>query len=47
MSFDWAKFLDFAKEMAKQMPNADSPQAWARSAISRAYYAAYHNAYAH
>lgn len=37
MAFDWLQFLELAKELA-----ARDDEASARSAISRAYYAAYH-----
>lgn len=37
MGFDWLEFLRLAKELAEQ-----DDEASARSAISRAYYAAYH-----
>lgn len=37
MGFEWRQFLDLAKELAKR-----DDEASARSAISRAYYAAFH-----
>jgi len=46
MSFDWAQFLDFAKGLEA---SPDSPGPWEaalRSAVSRAYYAAFHHAVA-
>jgi uncharacterized protein (UPF0332 family) len=44
MSFDWHEYLDLARELqrSKQMSCAD--EARLRSAVSRAYYAAYHAA---
>jgi hypothetical protein len=44
MSFDWTQFLDFAKAL-EGSPDAPGPrEAALRSAISRAYYAAFHYA---
>jgi uncharacterized protein (UPF0332 family) len=38
-SFDWTRFLDLAKELAARPAEANQ-----RSAVSRAYYAAFHEA---
>lgn len=44
MTFNWITFLDFSKGI-KQDPEKPGPrEAACRSAASRAYYAAYHNA---
>ena len=44
MSFDWTQFLGFAKAL-ESSPDAPGPrEAALRSAISRAYYAAFHYA---
>src|SRR6266487_2803711 len=43
MSFDWSEYLDLAEELAGAAPvNTPSAEARQRSAISRAYYAAFH-----
>jgi len=41
MSFDWTEFLHLAKELAGRGKTAPAQEAKLRSAISRAYYAAY------
>jgi len=41
MSFDWSEYLNLAKELAKQSSSPASEEAKLRSAISRAYYAAF------
>ena len=44
MSFDWSDYLDLAQDLFTQSANAPYTDASLRSAISRAYYAAYHKA---
>ena len=41
MSFDWSEYLDLAQELAGQATSPSSQEAKLRSAISRAYYAAF------
>lgn len=41
MSFDWTEFLDLAQALASQERKPATEEAKLRSAISRAYYAAY------
>ena len=41
MSFDWREYLDLARELAASGAGAPQAEARWRSAISRAYYAAY------
>jgi len=41
MSFDWADYLTLAQELADQAASSQSTEAKLRSAISRAYYAAF------
>jgi uncharacterized protein (UPF0332 family) len=41
MSFDWAEYLDLAKELAQPSPASVLQEASLRSAISRAYYGAF------
>ncbi|HXF05948.1 MAG TPA: HEPN domain-containing protein [Blastocatellia bacterium] len=41
MSFDWLEYLDLARELAGQTTAASTQEAKWRSAISRAYYAAF------
>jgi uncharacterized protein (UPF0332 family) len=41
MSFEWADYLDLARELAGQPAVPSTPEAKRRSAISRAYYAAF------
>ena len=44
MSFDWSDYLDLAQDLFTQSANSPYTDAGLRSAISRAYYAAYHKA---
>jgi uncharacterized protein (UPF0332 family) len=44
MSFPWAKFLDLAHELAQEDVTSTYQEGQYRSAISRAYYAAFHKA---
>jgi len=44
MSFDWTQFLFLAQELTKSAASSSSQEAMLRSAISRAYYAAFCNA---
>jgi uncharacterized protein (UPF0332 family) len=41
MSFDWSEYLDLAQELAGRATGPSSQEAKLRSAISRAYYAAF------
>lgn len=41
MSFDWSGYLDVAKELASVALTSANKEAKLRSAISRAYYAAF------
>lgn len=41
MSFDWLEYLDLARELARPTTGPSSQEARLRSAISRAYYAAF------
>lgn len=41
MSFDWAKYLDLAKELIRNKGNLSSEEACLRAAISRSYYSAF------
>jgi uncharacterized protein (UPF0332 family) len=41
MSFDWSKFLELAKYLANNSENLSNEEACFRSAVSRAYYAAF------
>jgi len=41
MSFDWSEYLNLAQELAGQAVGLSCQEAKSRSAISRAYYAAY------
>lgn len=41
MNFDWSEYLNLAKELAKQSSSSATEEAKLRSAISRAYYAAF------
>lgn len=41
MSFDWSEYLNLAQELAGQATSPSSQEAKLRSAISRAYYAAF------
>lgn len=43
MSFAWTQFLDLARALEKDPPDGQK-EAYYRSAISRAYYAAFHSA---
>jgi uncharacterized protein (UPF0332 family) len=47
MSFDWSEYLDLAQELAGQATGPSSQEAKLRSAISRAYYAAFCSARNH
>src|SRR4051794_36056323 len=42
MSFDWQHYLDLTKELATKPAGSSNIEARLRSAISRAYYTAYH-----
>ncbi len=44
MSFDWSRYLDLAQELIRQAEHSPYAEADLRSAISRAYYAAFHQA---
>jgi uncharacterized protein (UPF0332 family) len=44
MSFDWSEYLNLAWELAGRPKKASNQEAKLRSAISRAYYAAYRTA---
>jgi hypothetical protein len=44
MSFRWARYLDLANELAGKLVVVEGREAKLRSAISRAYYAAFHHA---
>jgi hypothetical protein len=44
MSFPWTRYLDLAKELAGKPVTVEGREAKLRSAISRAYYAAFHHA---
>lgn len=41
MSFDWLEYLNLAQELAGQATKPSSQEAKLRSAVSRAYYAAF------
>ena len=41
MSFDWSEYLTLAQALADAAPASSSPEAHQRTAISRAYYAAF------
>src|SRR4051812_17673884 len=41
MSFNWTEYLTLAQTLAQQAPGSPTPEALLRSAISRAYYAAF------
>jgi uncharacterized protein (UPF0332 family) len=45
MPFDWTAYLDLARELAGQTPGPPLEEARLRSAISRAYYAAFKKAF--
>ena len=47
MSFDWLEYLSLAHELVGLSPGAASHEARLRSAISRAYYAAFKMAFAY
>lgn len=42
MSFDWHQYLDLARELQRNKQMGSAEEARLRSAVSRAYYAAYH-----
>jgi hypothetical protein len=44
MSFAWTRYLELAKELAGKPVTTEGREAKLRSAISRAYYAAFHEA---
>ena len=44
MSFDWSEYLNLAQELAGQATGPSSQEAKLRSAVSRAYYAAFYAA---
>ena len=44
MTFQWTRFLELARDLAQQAASADNREAKYRTAISRAYYAAFHQA---
>ena len=41
MAFDWKAFLDLARDLQTRANGAANPEAFLRSALSRAYYAAF------
>jgi hypothetical protein len=41
MAFDWKDYVDLARFLQQQAPNAGNQEAFLRTAISRAYYAAF------
>jgi hypothetical protein len=45
MSFDWSEYLDLAQELVGQIAGPASQEARSRTALSRAYYAAFKKAY--
>jgi uncharacterized protein (UPF0332 family) len=45
MPFEWTAYLDLARELAGQSPGPSLEEARLRSAISRAYYAAFKKAF--
>ena len=47
MSFQWARYLDLARELAGKPVTVEGQEAKLRSSISRAYYAAFHKAREH
>lgn len=47
MSFEWSEYLTLAQELVLQSKNSSISEAWLRSAISRAYYAAFRGARNH
>lgn len=47
MSFDWSEYLKLAQELASQTHGSSTQEARLRSAISRAYYAAFRKARNH
>lgn len=47
MSFDWSEYLVLAKELASQTQGSSTQEARWRSAVSRAYYAAFRKARNH
>src|SRR5438552_2163490 len=47
MAFDWKSLLEVAKELNKQAAASSHPEAFHRSALSRAYFAAYGHARAY
>ena len=47
MSFDWSEYLNVAQELIEQAKKASYQEAKVRSAISRAYYAAFGAARSH
>lgn len=44
MSFDWHEYLNLARELQRNKQMGSAEEARLRSAVSRAYYAAYHAA---
>ncbi len=44
MSFDWAQYVNVARELVGEKTSPSSEEAKARAAISRAYYAAFNKA---
>lgn len=44
MSFDWSEYLTLAQELASQSTGSSIQEARSRSAVSRAYYAAFRQA---
>jgi uncharacterized protein (UPF0332 family) len=44
MSFDWSHYLDLAEELIERAANSPNAEADLRSAVSRAYYGAFHQA---
>ena len=47
MSFDWSSYLTLAKELNESEESHSSGEAYRRSAVSRAYYYAYHLSKSH
>src|SRR6266851_4592673 len=44
MSFDWKTFVTLARDLQQQAANASNPEAFLRSAVSRAYFGAFGHA---
>lgn len=44
MPFDWTAFVELARTLEQQASAATTPEAWLRTALSRAYYGAFGHA---